>query len=134
DFTENGNFEIKSVLSDEEFEEETIWNVSVNISGIGDDSLIPQVTKLVGNYPNPFNPTTTIKYDLKETSFVQIGIFNIKGQKINSLVNQSENAGSKSIAWNGTDSLNNKVGSGLYFYRMIINGKVHSMKKCIMLK
>ena len=95
---------------------------------------IPQVTHLISNYPNPFNPTTTIKYDLNESAFVQIEIFNIKGQMINSLVNQSQDAGQKSIIWNGTDSQNDKVSSGLYFYRLILDGKYHSMKKCIMLK
>ena len=124
-----GNYNGKKI-----FEVEQIWNVAVNLTGIDDNSIIPATTQIVGNFPNPFNPTTTIKYDLNKSAFVQIEIYNIKGQKINSLVNQFQDAGHKSIVWNGTNSQNNKISSGFYFYRLVLNGKAHSMKKCIILK
>ena len=135
-FNELGNINIETIISDEDNQISQNWNIQVNeISNTNQDTdIVPIITQLHQNCPNPFNPTTTIKYDLKESAFVQIDIFNTKGQKINSLVNQSQDAGHKSIVWNGTDLQNNKVSSGLYFYKLILNGKAHSMKKCIMLK
>ena len=133
-FTENGDYQIKTIIFDEEFELEQIWSVTVNLTGIGEYSIIPTATKLVGNYPNPFNPTTTIQYDLSENGFVEISIFNLKGQLVKSLINQNKNAGQHTIKWNGTDDNRNKVGSGLYFYKLNINGKIHTMKRCVMLK
>ena len=133
-FVENGVFEIKCVVNDEEYELETIWNITVYMTGIIDIDLIPIETKLVGNFPNPFNPSTTIRYDLCEPGFVKIAIFNIKGQLVKSLVNQTQNAGTKSTIWNGLDNSGNSISSGVYFYYLYFNDKAHSMKKCIMLK
>lgn len=81
-------------------------------------NILPKVTKLNGNYPNPFNPTTKISYSLKEGSQVNIQIFNIKGQLVKQLVNGIMPAGSHSVVWNGNDENQNKVSSGVYFYRM----------------
>jgi len=85
------------------------------------------------NFPNPFNPTTKISYSLNAASDVQIDIYNLKGQKVKTLVSQKLNAGSYSVTWNGTDKTNSSVSSGIYFY------KIHTdfgeeMKKCILLK
>ncbi|MCD4818938.1 MAG: T9SS type A sorting domain-containing protein [Candidatus Cloacimonetes bacterium] len=124
----NGNETITFTATDN-YSEQISDEVVVKINAI-----VYQVTKLVGNSPNPFNPTTTIIYHLKESCFINIDIFNIKGQKVNSLVNQSQNAGKKSIIWEGMNSQKNKVGSGLFFYKLCNNGKFHSMKKCIMVK
>ena len=101
---------------------------------IDDDIVIPSTTKLVGNFPNPFNPTTTIQYDLNKSGFVQIEIFNVKGQKIKSLVNQNQTAGNQSVIWNGVNEKGVNVGSGLFLYKLVFNGNVLSMRKCIMLK
>ena len=79
--------------------------------------------KLNQNFPNPFNCTTTITYEIKETGYVQIDIFNFNGQFINSLVNQNKNAGQYSVAWNGVTNLGNPVSSGLYYYMLKVNGK-----------
>ena len=133
-FIENGEFEIKSIVNDEEFELETIWNVSVNLSGTNDNSIIPLTSALVGSYPNPFNPTTTIKYNLKENAKIRVDIFNIKGQKLNTLVDQNKNAGYHSVVWNGNDSSGNPVSSGLYLYKLIIDNTTIDMKKCLLLK
>ena len=76
------------------------------------------LTQLFHNYPNPFNPETTIRFDLAEPGPVTIDVFNIKGQKMKALVNDSFIAGQHSIIWNGTDSKGKPVASGVYFYRM----------------
>jgi hypothetical protein len=79
---------------------------------------VPSITQLFHNYPNPFNPETTIRFDLAEPGPVTIDVFNIKGQKMKALVNDSFIAGQHSIIWNGTDSKGKPVASGVYFYRM----------------
>lgn len=94
---------------------------------------IPSVTLLEGNYPNPFNPETTIRYSLSEPSQVSIKIFNIKGQLVNELVNEKQSAGFKSVVWKGTDSNGNKAPSGVYFYRFDTNN-ASSTKKMLLMK
>lgn len=78
----------------------------------------PTITLLYNNYPNPFNPETTISFDLAEPCPVTLKVFNIKGQKVKTLINDSIIAGNHSIIWNGTDSNGKQVSSGVYFYRM----------------
>jgi len=73
---------------------------------------------LLTNYPNPFNPETTIRFDVLKEGDVSIDIFNVKGQRVRSLVNGSYHRGSHSVVWNGVDDKGNTVGSGVYFYRM----------------
>jgi hypothetical protein len=90
-------------------------------------------TELQGNYPNPFNPETTIRYSVKENSPVNIEIFNLKGQLVKRLVNETKAAGEHSVIWNGTDNNNNPVSSGVYFFKMRA-GKYSSSKKMILMK
>jgi type IX secretion system substrate protein/proprotein convertase P-domain-containing protein len=97
-----------------------------------DDGLtIPTV--LNGNYPNPFNPTTTISYSLNSDSDVTLEIYNIKGQLVRTLVNNSVNAGPQEVLWNGHDDNRNIVTSGVYFYKLNA-GEYTSTKKMILLK
>ncbi len=73
---------------------------------------------LLPNYPNPFNPGTTISYRIPSTARVTITIFNVLGQRIRTLVNQVKTAGEYSVYWDGKDELGREVGSGLYYYTM----------------
>ena len=98
-----------------------------------DMSVIPSITKLNGNYPNPFNPTTTISYSLKEDSKVTLEIFNIKGQKVRTLVKENQLAGHHKVVWNGKDENSKPVASGIYFYKMKA-GNYTSTKKMILMK
>ncbi|MGC9362207.1 MAG: choice-of-anchor J domain-containing protein, partial [Candidatus Syntrophosphaera sp.] len=85
----------------------------------GDDPAAPGlVTQLKGNYPNPFNPETTIRYSLAEPGPVKIEIYNIRGQHVKSLVNESKAAGNHSVVFDGTDDSGRRISSGVYFYRM----------------
>lgn len=99
------------------------------------DNPIPnvKVTALNGNYPNPFNPTTSISFDLAQDGPVSLDIYNVKGQKVKTLVNDRMVAGSHTIQWNGTDNSNKKVGSGIYFYNMK-SGKYTNTRKMILMK
>ncbi len=91
------------------------------------------VTKLQGNYPNPFNPTTNISFSLKDRGDVQLTIFNLKGQKVRTLVNSSMASGNHSVTWDGTTDRGTSVASGIYFYRL--DTKDHSSsKKMVLMK
>ncbi len=77
---------------------------------------------------------TTIKFSIQNESKIDLSIFNIKGQKINTLVNNIFTQGSHSIIWNGDDELGKPVSSGIYYYKLNINGKTEAVKKCLLLK
>jgi len=87
----------------------------------------------VTNFPNPFNPTTTISFDLASESNVNITVYNVKGQKVKQLMNEQLLVGQHSIEWSGKDTNNKSVSSGIYFYK-ISAGKSTSMKKMLLLK
>ncbi len=70
------------------------------------------------NYPNPFNPETTISYNLPSESFVTLEIYNLKGQVVNRLVSDSQPSGMHKVVWKGTDQQGRAVASGFYFYRL----------------
>lgn len=75
----------------------------------------PEAFKLFNNYPNPFNPSTTIKYSLPLQANVELKVFNLLGQEVITLVNGTEEAGFHQLQWNGTNTSGNMVASGVYF-------------------
>jgi len=89
---------------------------------------------LLSNYPNPFNPTTTISFSIPEEGKIELLVYNIKGQKVKTLLNDDLNEGDHSVAWYGVDESGNSVSSGVYFYNLIVNGKTKAIKKCLMMK
>ena len=94
---------------------------------------IPAVTALKTNYPNPFNPSTIIVFDKATDGIVLIDIYNIKGQKVKTLINDMFKAGRHTVIWNGIDDNNNSVGSGVYFYKMTTEEHI-STKKMLLMK
>ena len=93
----------------------------------------PLVTKLLNNYPNPFNPETNIRFTLQETAPAKLYVYNIKGQLVKKLIDEILPSGMHQIVWNGKDSNNRNVASGMYFY--ILESKNYScMKKMLLLK
>jgi hypothetical protein len=96
-------------------------------------SLAPSTFALEKNYPNPFNPSTTISYDLPQQAQVTLDIFDIMGKKIKTLVNQSQDTGNKSAVWNGTDEFGRPVSAGVYLYR-IQAGEFTKTRKMVLLK
>ncbi len=99
-----------------------------------DDTTAPVLTNaLKGNYPNPFNPETTISYSVEKAGKVTLEVFNILGQKVKTLVNDSRNAGNHNVVWNGKDDAGRAVSSGVYFYRMK-NGNYSKTNKMILMK
>ena len=94
--------------------------VLVDIQGtLGiEDDLLPLAFALYQNYPNPFNPTTIISYDLPEATRVELVIYDILGQRVVTIKNGRQEAGSYQVRWNGTNDLGAPVSTGLYFYQL----------------
>jgi|GEM_PF-1356358 len=108
--------------------------VDVNTNPDGPEiPLIPLVTKLMDAYPNPFNPSTTIRYQIKEAGDVRIEIYNTRGQKLRSFNNAKAKAGYYQVTWDGKDANGKELSSGVYIYRMI-SGKYTSSKKMVLTK
>ena len=116
------------------------------------DEQLPMPDYNLTNYPNPFNPTTTISFSLTAeiTESTELMIYNLKGQKVKDLspswchpepfdklrtgLIEGRRKTKFSVVWNGTDENNQPVSSGVYFYKLIINGNTVASKKCMLLK
>ena len=107
--------------------------VDITVTGLKEESKVPNRYYLAQNYPNPFNPTTTIKYGLKKSGFVKIYIFDLLGNKIREIVNSYQNAGHHKFIWSGENTKNEKVSSGVFFYQ-IITAEFKQNKKMLFIK
>ena len=94
---------------------------------------IPDEFALHYNYPNPFNPVTTIRYELPEDTDVHLVIYDILGKHVKTLVNQTQEPGYKSVRWNGRNDMGQTVSAGMYFYR-IQAGSFSKVQKMVLLK
>ena len=105
---------------------------SLQLMGVS-SSNVPQQFVLYPNYPNPFNPVTTIRYDLSKESFVDITIYDMLGNVVNNLIYTNQSSGYKSIQWNATNNIGAPVSAGVYLYK-IKAGDLVETKKMIFLK
>lgn len=119
-----------------------IWK-AMNVDSLLIDGIMTPIGKLLidnpsekfslyQNYPNPFNSNTTIEYDLKQNSHVELIIYDILGKVIIKLADRNEIPGRKSIIWNGTDQNGNPVSTGVYFYNMIIDEDTFTKKMLLL--
>ncbi len=113
--------------------EVTLTGFALTSTDNPDSEVLPLINMLGNNYPNPFNPETTISYSVKTSGPVQLNIYNIKGQRVKRLVNDNKEAGRYSVVWDGKDGNNNAVASGLYLYKLESLGFT-STKKMILMK
>jgi hypothetical protein len=97
------------------------------------DETLPITYNLYNAYPNPFNPVTTLHYDLPEDAMVNITIYDMMGRIVSNLVSSQQNAGYKSIQWNATNNIVQPVAAGVYLYS-IEAGEFRQTKKMILLK
>lgn len=98
------------------------------LANIGGENLIPLENKLFDNYPNPFNPTTQIKYSVKENGMVTLKVYDVLGNEVAALVNEEKQAGTYSVSFNAGN-----LASGIYFYS-ISAGNFHQTKKMLLIK
>ena len=94
---------------------------------------VPTSFVLYPNFPNPFNPVTTIRYDLPIRAKVDLTIFDLMGRKVITFVNRTEDAGFRSVQWDGTDDLGRSVSAGVYLYQ-IQAGEFSQTRKMLLLK
>ena len=101
------------------------------------DRNVPQLVaseyQLNQNFPNPFNPITTVRYDLPEDSFVDVTVYDMLGNVVNNLVNNNQSSGYKSIQWDATNNQGEPVSAGVYLYK-IQAGDFVDTKKMVLLK
>jgi tetratricopeptide (TPR) repeat protein len=105
-----------------------------NTNGNKNQNEIPKIVVLNNNYPNPFNPETTISFSIPEDSKVNLSIYNIRGQKVKTLIRTKLENGFHEIIWNSKDNNGKLVATGVYFYKLKVDGKDISVKKCLLLK
>ena len=97
------------------------------------ESEAPAVSNLLGNYPNPFNPETTIEFSVGQKNKVELDVYNIRGQKVRTLFNEVMDSGQHKIVWDGRDDQGESVSSGIYFCKMS-TGSYTSVRKMILMK
>ena len=120
DKTENGQELMQSI------EENYLTNFSDELISIPDEISL-------SNYPNPFNPVTTIRYDLSEDVMVNITIYDIAGRQVKALLNSQQTSGYGSIQWNATNDIGQQVAGGIYLYS-IEAGEFRQTNKMVLLK
>jgi len=98
---------------------DTFW-VTAYPTGVYDieENTVPTTFALSANFPNPFNPKTTINYQLPRATNINITVYNLLGEKITTLIDEHQQAGYFDVLWNGKDSFNINVPSGVYLYKM----------------
>ena len=107
--------------------------LGLDLTQIQNEADKPSGYSLLQNYPNPFNPVTKLRYDLPENSHVNITIYDMLGRAVKTMVNQHQNAGHRSIIWDGTNDYDNTVSTGIYLYQ-IQAGAYTRTKKMVFLK
>ncbi|HDY88397.1 MAG TPA: T9SS type A sorting domain-containing protein, partial [bacterium] len=130
---------IKTYTTEDGLADNYVWSIAIdadNVKWFGTDGGVssfdegavsventrdmPAVIDIRGNFPNPFNPFTTIEFSLDAEGFITLDIFNISGQKINTLFVENLPAGFHSVRWDGRDANGSAVSSGIYFFRLIM--------------
>lgn len=112
-----------------------LWNGGQFPTAVGDDksAALPEQFSLLPNYPNPFNPSTTISYTLPVQSRVRLAVYNVLGQEVAVLVDREQAAGPYSVEWRGETSGGRPVASGIYFYRLATEQQTFT-RKMVLLK
>ncbi len=108
--------------------------LEIEFSGVSNDNqTAPAVTRVLHqNFPNPFNPETTISFDMPVNGNAKLDIFNVKGQLVKSLFNGNAPSGRNTLVWNSTDQNGNAVTSGIYFYRLSTDNHSETRKMMLM--
>ncbi len=131
----SGFQELTFIVSDTSGASDSVSTIIVVklVVGIANEGLIPQEYSLADNFPNPFNPQTTVSYGLPKQSNLSLIIYNLTGQEIMRWDEQNSLPGFYQKIWNGTNKFGVSAGSGVYFYR-IIAGDFVQTKKMVLLK
>jgi len=134
-YAETGIYSVSLTVSDGTDTDIELKDDYINVTNVDseNETISFEATNLF-NYPNPFNPSTTIEFSIQNDSKVELSIFNTKGQKIKTLISNDINKGDHLIYWNGDEEFGKSVSSGIYYYKLVVNGKTEAVKKCLFLK
>ena len=116
--------------------ETVIIPININtVENLSNDNkkIVSDQFQLLNAYPNPFNPITTITYNLPKEAYVNITVYDLMGRMINNLVSKNQSSGLKSVQWDATDNFGHPVGANIYFLR-INSGNFSQTKKILLLK
>ena len=102
---------------------DSIGFVPDSVTSVEEESSTVDEFRLIGNYPNPFNPTTTIIFNLDKRENVKVEIFNHLGERIRTITEAELSPGENRVFWNGSNDDNNFVSSGIYIYKISTNSK-----------
>lgn len=128
-----GTFDLHVTADDGQLYSPAItWHITILETGTSPEMPVPNT--LHGVYPNPFNPETTVSYSLASAAEIDLSIFNSSGQYVTTIASGSFAAGMHQASWHGTDARGAKVASGMYLFRLRINGKNAGMIKATLLK
>ncbi len=119
-------------ISDDSLTTHTMSISAIALSSVND--YVPQSVSIKSNYPNPFNPSTTIPVIVSQSDYMQINIFDSNGKLVKKLFNGELSTGQYSFRWNGSDKYNTMVSSGIYFCKVINNNNILSSQKMVLLK
>ncbi|PID27271.1 MAG: hypothetical protein CSB55_09050 [Candidatus Cloacimonadota bacterium] len=126
--------EVLTVNTNAENQSSLEITLTANVTSTENDNSVVYEDKVFGNYPNPFNPTTSFKFSAKaDNTPVCIKIYNVKGELVKTVLKENVRAGLHEIEWSGKDASGKSVSSGVYFYSVKISEK-ETMKKMLMLK
>ena len=117
---------------------ETVYTYTVTDANGASASLalqvLPAAFSLADNFPNPFNPATTIQYALPTATDVNLTVYNVVGQVVRTLVAEHQSAGRYMVEWDATDDSGHSLSAGMYFYRLQAGGEFAEVKKMLLLK
>jgi hypothetical protein len=109
------------------------YSVGSIITGVQqEEETLPKKFALYPNYPNPFNPSTTIRFDLPKAGNVRLTVYNILGQEVRQLVNGRMEAGRRQVTWDGTNRRGTRVSSGVYICRIVYGDQIKSRKMMVL--
>jgi len=133
-YSEAGTFSVYLKVSDGQTEDTELKLEFINASVISvDENFIPKKFKLYQNNPNPFNPVTSIMYELPEASDVTLKIYNLLGKEIKTLIDGYQSAGTQTIIWDGKNENGSSANSGVYLYSLTCNNYSQT-KKMLLVK
>ncbi|MBN2416353.1 M6 family metalloprotease domain-containing protein [bacterium] len=132
----NGKVLVGGIMSYRDDNRLFAYDISGAITHIADNEPVPAVNRysLFPNYPNPFNPATNITFSIPAASRVRLNIYNVKGQEICRLLNDDMSAGVHTVAWDGRNGQGIQVPSGVYLYKMEIEGKISQIRKMMFIR
>ena len=139
-YQDTGYYSVKLIIHDDDGTDEFLREDFIHVTGVSgiEDNKLEAFNYNLSNYPNPFNPSTEIRFqipDYRQNEDIKIDIYNLKGQLIRELKIQNSKFKINSVIWNGKDSNGKLVSSGIYYYKLNLGSNVEfPIKKMILIK